>query len=122
MKLKGQILLVIGIMIGVFSIIIPFSEHFTKEICNIIYFRGILLSGILICIFGAANLKGIYQNIVMSCGSGLVALILMSTYNLFCDVCMNTYNYYLWTFIIVGVVLIILITLELWSRLLRHLN
>lgn len=118
--MKYQILLVLGLSVGLFSIVIPFADMLPEQVEDIIYFRGILLSGLLFNIFGAVNLKGFYQNIIIAIGGGLIALILMSTYNLLCDVCIDTYNYYFITFIIVGATLLILILIKYESSFFRR--
>lgn len=115
-NINHPLVLVFGLALGLFSMLIPFSDFFSDDVENIIYFRGILLAELLINIFGAANLKGIYQNIMIALGGGIVALILMSTYNLICDVCINTYNYYIITFTIVGATLLILILIKHESK------
>lgn len=117
MKGKFDILLVIGLVIGFFVLIIPFADIMSEVMENRLFFRGILISGLLFCIYGAVNLNGFYKSIVIAIGGGVFSLIIMSTYNLLCDVCIDTYNYYLVTFTITSITLLVLTSINLWNKL-----
>ena len=100
---------------------IPFSDIFDKRIENIIYFRGILVSGILISIYSAVVLNGYLQNVVISLVSGILSLFIMSSYNLLCDVCIETHLYFLLTFIIVVLSLLIISCIRLcWNKVYQY--
>lgn len=116
-ELRFEILLVIGLVIGFFVLIIPFADVMPEVSENILFFRGILVAGLLFCIYGAINLNGFYRSIVTAIGGGVVALTVMSSYNLICDVCIDTYYYYLITFLITSVTLVVLLSINLWSKL-----
>lgn len=116
-ELKYEILLVIGLIIGFFVLIIPFADVMPEMTENILFFRGILVSGLLFSVYGAINLKGFNRSIVTSIGGGVAALTVMSSYNLICDVCINTYYYYLITFLITSITLVVLLSINLWNKL-----
>lgn len=118
-----KILFVIGLAIGLFATIIPFANIFSEVIEDIIFFRLVLVAGLTLGAYGILYFRGFYQNLVISLECGIFSLLIMSTYNLLCSGCVDTYNYYKWTLIIVFVSLTITIILRIClSRLLRHLN
>lgn len=113
--------LVIGIAIILFSAIIPFSDIFSEDIEDIIYFRGILIGILLISLGSAAILRGCLQNLAIALGGGIASLLFMSTLNLIFDKLIATQNYFYWTFVVTFSSFLIIITLRLWSNKLLHL-
>lgn len=112
----GGLILILGIFVAVFAAVIPFIDYW-EEIEDIIYFRGILFGLFLICIGSAATLKNYYQNAVISLGSGVLALLIMSTLNLLIDDIIDTYNYFKLTFIITVLSFTVITILRLcWKR------
>jgi peptidoglycan/LPS O-acetylase OafA/YrhL len=112
MKDRLKILIVIGVVVGVFSAIIPFARIFSETIENRIYFRGILLGFILVCTGSAAVLQGYYKGIVISVGCGAISLLIASTLNLIYTELIKTENYFFWTIYVCGGSLLIMILIK----------
>ena len=116
MKKTGLILIPLGLFIILFSAIIPYSDIWGNIIENRIYFRGILLGGLITSIGCAAITREnkIVSSLMISLGGGFFALLFMSTYNLICDTCISTYWYFLVTFIVSLGGFIIILIWRLW--------
>jgi len=132
-------LVLIGISISILSSIITFKNLFSEEWGDILYFRGIFVGILFISIGSAAIVKNKnIQDGIISLGSGALSLLFISTLNLIakidvrdgmlalCIECKNPINlewYFDFTFIVVGVVFIILIFIRLWlKQVLRFMN
>lgn len=104
---KALVMLTVGIFLGIFSALISFMDLFKnfenpKEIENIIYFRGIIIGFLLISISSAIIFKSykLFFSLFIGFSGGLFSLVFTSTYNLICDVCIQTRLYFLITFIV----------------------
>jgi hypothetical protein len=111
----AEILILLGGLLLVFSATITFKLHWPDELENIIYFRSILLGSVFLIIGSAIIVKNIFiQSALFSLGSGNVALIIMSIYNLLADDLIDLDKYFDWTILVVLVTLLILLFLRLW--------
>jgi len=107
-----------GIMVGLFSALIPFKDYFSTIVENRIYFRGILIGFLFISVGSAVSIKNIFiQSGIISFGSGIFSLLFISTLNLLIDNPVDdfikTENYFKWTFLVIVIVFIILIIIRL---------
>ena len=114
MKNKLEIIFTIGLIIGFLVLIIPFADIMNEINEDRLFFRGILLAGLLFSLYGSIVFNGFLKSISMSIGGGVLTLTVISTYNLICKGCINTYSYYLITFIVTILLLIILTAIKLW--------
>lgn len=115
MKVNHEILIVIGIVVGFFSAVIPFATIFSEELEDIIYFRGILLGFIFVSVGSAALLNGYYKIITISIGCGIVAVFIASSFNLMFDELINTYNYFKIAFLVFSISLLIVISIKVFG-------
>lgn len=117
MKKLFEILIVIGFFVGIFSALIPFTNYFTKEVENIIYFRGILLGFFLASYSSAVLLKEkvTVSSLIGGLSSGIFSLLITSTYNLICDTCIRTQIYFSLTFIITFSGFLTILIIRLWQ-------
>lgn len=109
---KLKILIVIGVVVGIFSATIPFSDIFSDKLENIIYFRGILLGFICVCVGSAAVLQNYLKAIIISVGCGAVSLLMTSTLNLIHTDLIRTENYFFWTIYFSGSVLLFILLIK----------
>jgi len=110
-----KILIVIGVVVGLFSTTIPFTSIFNGEleyIEDIIYFRGILLGFILVSIGSAAVLQGYHKIITIAIGCGGISLFIASTFNLIFDDLISTSNYFKVAFFASGGSLLVIILIK----------
>lgn len=116
-RLINEILVVLGIVIIFFSIPSTILDLFPEELEDIIYFR-ILLFSQLIIITGLIRLLNSYllKNILIALNSGLIGLIFISTVNLFLKSKKITDFYFLLTFLIVFLAIIILLIVKKWKN------
>lgn len=106
----GNILVIIGIMVGYFSTIIPLGDY-NPELEDLIYFRGIILSMILTTIGASILIQNeIFKSILNAITGGLISLIYYSIRNILCH-CVDLGFYYKITIEVtmVGFIIIILI-------------
>lgn len=115
MKDKLKILIVIGIVVGILSAIIPFARIFNDIIGNRIYFRGILLGSILVCIGSATVLQGYHKAVVSAVGFGAISLFITSTLNLIHTDLIKTENYFWWTIYVSSVSLLVIILIKVFG-------
>jgi hypothetical protein len=112
---NGMIILAIGIILGTFSAVIPFAEIGSRETWNILYNRGMLLGFMFASLGGAMILwhKIYYSSLLIGLASGILGELLISSYNLVCDGCIETYFYFLATFIVSFLLMIIILILRI---------
>lgn len=118
MKSRLKILIPIAAIIGLFSVIVPFSDIFSGDleyIEDMIYWRGILLSIILFCIGSAAVLQSYFKIIVITIGFGTISLLITSSVNLFLKDSMNTENYFWFTIYSIGITLLIIMLIKFFG-------
>lgn len=115
MKVNHEILIVIGIVVGFFSAVIPFTTIFSEELEDIIYFRGILLGFIFVGVGSAALLNEYYKIITISISSGIVSVFISSSFNLMFDGLINTYHYFNLAFLVSSISLFILISIKVFG-------
>ena len=120
MKRFAETLIVLGIAVILFGAVIPFADWFSDEIENIIYFRFIILGLLFACIGCAILMRGLFQNLIISLGGGVISLGYVSTMNLIFNDWIHTYYYFLVTFLTVLLFIIILIFIRIWYRILHR--
>jgi hypothetical protein len=125
----SKILTISGLLLGIFSALAPFMDFFKEfdnpqDVENMIYFRGIMI-GFLLCSISSAIIffkDRFVFSMSVGLGSGLCTLLILSTYNLICDKCIQTQNYFTITFLFMGIGFITaLINYAKWkTSLFRH--
>lgn len=116
----GKILLVIGVLLGTFSAVIPFTEILIKDTANILYNRGMLL-GFMLSAFGGVLItwkdkRPYISSMLFGLSSGIFGELSISSYNLLCDACIATFYYFLVTFIVSFSAFIVVLILRLCSK------
>ncbi len=116
MRLLGEFLMLIGGLILMFSSIITFGFDFGDDTENIIFYRGILIASFLIYCGSAIIIKNdTIKNVMISLGSGVFGLIVISTFNLVFDDLVNVDYYFFNAIIVVSITLIIITIMKIWS-------
>lgn len=121
-------LILFGIMVGLYSAVIPFKDYFSEIWEDRIYFRGILIGFLFVSIGSAVVTQNLFiQNGIISMGVGVFSLLFISTLNLLIDSqdgdFIKTELYFIFTFWVIIIVFIVLIIIQLWlDKLLMFLH
>lgn len=103
----------IGVLLLVYSTTIPYA-NLSEQMSNVLYFRGIISSGIIITVGLAGLSTNLYAKSVFNSATlGLSALLYFSTKNILCD-CVDIHYYYSLTIMVTSITFVTAIIYRRW--------